>query len=85
MTTAQLTASLSPYGYPVAKFEERTFTIARRDVIADTVIWDAEYGAFRVIGHYAKKDGTAGAQIAKPLAFAYELPAEIVAALKEFM
>ncbi len=81
-TTENLTASVSHYGYPTVNFEERTLTISRRAVIANSVIWDAEYGAFRVSGHYAKKDGTAGAQIAKPLAFESELPADIVAALK---
>lgn len=76
------TASISRYGYPVAEFDETTLVIARRSVIAKSVIWDAEYSAFRVIGWYAKKDGSRGAQIAKPLAFAAELPDYILDALR---
>lgn len=80
--TLNLTASMSRYGYPVAEFSETTLTVSRRAVVASAVIWDAEYGAFRVIGHYAKKDGTAGAQIAKPLAFGSEIPSDVREAIK---
>jgi hypothetical protein len=80
--TNNLTASVSRYGYPIATFNETTLFISRRNVVAESVIWDAEYSAYRVIGWYAKKDGTRGAQIAKPIAFACELPSDIVEALR---
>jgi hypothetical protein len=80
--TNNMNAGISRYGYPVVDFDETTLVISRRNVVAKSVIWDAEYSAYRVIGWYAKKDGTCGAQIAKPLAFSGELPADIVEALR---
>jgi hypothetical protein len=76
-----LTATMSPYGYPIARFDAVTLTISRRPVVVDCIIWDAEYGHFRAIGRYAKKDGTAGAQIAKPLMFRGEVPEAVLDAL----
>lgn len=76
------TASMSRYGYPVARFDPRTLTVGRREVVADAIIWDAEYGAYRAIGHYAKKDGTAGRAIAKPIMWWSEVPADIREAIR---
>lgn len=79
------TASTSRYGYPIAEFEPAPLTVANRVVIATAVIWDAEYNHFRAIGHYAKKDGTAGFQVAKPLMGRGEVPADMRAALEELV
>ena len=80
--TNNITATVSRYGWPIANFDQTTLVISRRGVVTDTVIWDAEYGAYRVIGWYAKKDGSRGNQVAKPIAFARELPQDILDALR---
>lgn len=74
-------AYMSRYGYPIAEMEPTTLMVAGRAVIVGSIIWDEEYAAYRGIGHYAKKDGTAGHQIAKPLMFALEVPPAVRDAL----
>lgn len=76
-----VSASMSRYGYPIARFDPTPITVGQRTVIADTIIWDAEYGHYRAGGFYAKKDGTAGSQIAKPIMGGREVPDNVRAAL----
>lgn len=80
-TPDNVSASMSRYGYPIASFDPTPITVGQRTVIADSIIWDAEYGAYRAIGRYAKKDGTASAQIAKPLMGGGEVPDNVRTAL----
>jgi hypothetical protein len=80
-TMSELHAYMSPYGYPLATFTPRPITVGRRVVIATAVLWDDDYGRYRVIGHYARQDGTKGGQTAKALAGAAEVPADIRDAL----
>lgn len=78
-------AAMSPYGYPVARFEPLTLTIARRPVVVDAIIWDEEYGHFRACGFYAKRDGSAGRQVARPLMGRGEVPSDVLDALAPFL
>ena len=82
---AILSASMSRYGYPLATLEPVTLTIARRPVVVHAILWDAEYGHYRASGFYAKKDGTAGRQVAKPLMSRAEVPADVLDALAPFV
>lgn len=77
-TLSNVKCSLSPYGYPIAEFSPTALTIGRRVVIVSSIIWDADYGYYRAIGNYAKKDGTRSAQIAKPIMAVSEVPSQIL-------
>lgn len=81
-TINNINAGQSPYGYPLASFDDAAIVVSGRVVIANAILWDAEYGHYRASGWYAKKDGTRGRQIAKPLMFLPEVPTAILEALE---
>lgn len=76
------TAHIGYYGYPVADLNEQPIQIGRRTVIVNRIFWDAEYDTYRAVGFYAKKDGTAGKQYAKPVMATSDVPADILEALE---
>ena len=75
-------AHMSHYGYPVADLDGQPVEIKGRTVFVSSIYWDDEYESFRAIGFYAKKDGTAGKQYAKPWMSASEVPADVRTSLE---
>ena len=69
-----LVVEVSRYGYPIARFEEYVVEAWGRPVHLDAVYWDSEYAAYVGVGHYGKKDGSRGRQVAKPVLQYHSIP-----------
>lgn len=77
-----LVVEMSHYGYPLARFDEVVLSVWGRDVYVDAIYWDAEYGCYFGSGHYARKDGSRGRRVAKPVMSAVSMPEAVLSALQ---